>query len=350
MADSSTVPVDRIRIFDREGFPLAEFRASIPRSFLIGDEGRAAFTYPSRKTQIVNKDVLRFGNWLLIENSLLPPWVGVVDVPREWDARRVTVTAYTPERVFSWRRGPLEERLTASPGAIFEKLLQYVNSAEATIIRLGNIYRGGLQMEETINPTKLNEDLKRIWERSGEEYQWRPVVGADGKLTVLADWQSRIGADTGILLQEGKHGGNIEATGNIMVEDGPIVNDLLAVGDGESWTSRPTQTIVDTTSRGEYGLRQDSKEYSGVTNLQTLADNGAKEIAAFAQPANAFQINALNIGNTFSYIRLGNRFALQLENIGFYGGGVGYSTTVRVLAMSYSPDTKNKIQLVVEND
>lgn len=58
---SNNVPQDRIRIFNRDGFPLAEFRASIDRSWVCGDEGRATFTYPSRKTEIVNSNILKIG-------------------------------------------------------------------------------------------------------------------------------------------------------------------------------------------------------------------------------------------------------------------------------------------------
>lgn len=349
MSDSNEIPVDRIQVFDREGIPIAEFRATVMRSWILGGEGRAAFTYPSRKTDIVNKDVLRFGNWILIQNSVLPPWVGTLDTPREWSPRNVTITAFTSEHVFGWRRGPLEEKITGSAGTVFEKLLQYVNRAEATILRAGDIFRGGVQREETINPTLLSRDLERIFERSGEEYAFRPVVSG-GRLIVYCDWSKKLGVDTGVLLHEGKGGGNIESVDNVMVEDGPIVNDLLAAGDGESWVSKPVYEVTDATSRGEYGLRQDSQEYTGVTNTRTLRDNGETFIATAKDPTRAYNINALNVGDTFQYIALGNRFNLRFENVGFTGEGLGFETTVRILAMMYNPQLRNKIELVVEDE
>lgn len=343
MADSTSVPIDRIRIFDRGGYPLAEFKASVDRSWAIGDEGRAAFTYPSRKTDIVNEKVLNFSNWLLIENDQLPPWVGVIDAPREWATRNVTVLAYSPEHVFGWRRGPLEEKITGSPGSVFEKLLNKVNSAEATIIRTGNIYRGGTQMEETINPTLLNRDLRRIWERSGEEYQWRPMIDNTGRLIVYADWLEKLGVTTNALLHEGKGGGNVEAVGNMLVEDGPIINDLLAAGDGISWQSRPTQNILDSDSISAYGLRQDTEEYNGVTNTQTLKDNGLKKVKLFRNTAKTYRLKAINKGDTFKYISLGNRMSLRFENIRF-----GYESIIRIIGMAYDTNNRNKIELVVE--
>lgn len=339
----TNIPVDRIRVFDREGVSLAEFRATIDRSWAIGEEGRAAFTYPSRKTDVVNETALNFGNWILIENDTLPDWVGVIDTPREWTARNVTVCAYTPEHVFGWRRGPLEYKITGSPGVVFAKLLQRVNSEETTVIREGDIYKGGTPMEETINPTTLDQDLQRIWERSGEEYSWRPMIDAGGRLVVYADWQQSLGVSTEALLHEGKRGGNVEATNNILVEDGPIINDLLAAGDGMSWQSRPNENIIDRDSVGKYGLRQSTEEYIGVTNSKTLISNGKQKIATFKDSAKRYRLNALNVGDTFKYISLGNRLKLRFENIRF-----GYEATIRIIGMAYDAQTRSKVELVVE--
>lgn len=346
MADTSTTPQERVRIFDRQGYPLAEFRARVERSWVIGDEGRAQFEYASRKTNIVNDTVIRPGNWLVVQNSALPTWAGVIDEPLEWDTRSVTVRAYTPEHIFSQRRGPLEEKLTGSAGTIFEKLLQYVNEAEQTILKPGNIWRGGAQREETINPTPLDEDLKRLQERSLEEYQFHPIV-LGGILQVQADWLAQLGVDTGFMLHEGKEGGNVKAEKKIMVEDGPIYNQVLGYGDGETWISKPNVTVRDQESIGRYGLRQFSKSFSGVTDISTLTENANIALADVKQPKRLFRLTALNVGNTFSYLSLGNRMQLQFQNIGFTGGAAGFKTTIRILGMSYDPEDKNEINLVV---
>lgn len=347
MADSATTPQERVRIFDRQGFPLAEFSARVERSWVIGGEGRASFSYPSRKTDIVNGRVLNFGNWLLVQNSALPAWVGVLDEPLDWDTREVDIKAYSPEHVFGQRRGPLEEKLTGSAGTIFEKILQHVNEPEQTILQPGNIWRGGPQREETVNPTPLDEDLRRLQERSLEEYQFTPVIFG-GVLQVRVDWLAQLGIDTGFLLHEGKEGGNIKADKKLMVEDGPIYNEILGYGDGETWESKPTVTVRDQESIGKYGLRQYAKSFSGVTDVTTLTENANQLLLDNKQPKRRFRINALNIGDTFKYISLGNRFQLQLQNLGFTGGTLGFKTTIRILGMSYDSSEKNVIGLVVE--
>lgn len=343
------IPVDRIRIFARDGSVLAEFNARVERSWAIGDEGRAQFTYPTRITDVVNEKVLQFGNWILIENSVLPSWVGVIDTPRTWSPRTVTVSAYTPEHVFGWRRGAFEVVKNGSAGALFEYLLQLVNTAEATIIQAGAIDKSGTPRQETINPTLLNTDLQRIYERSMEEYQWRPVVDVNGKLVVYADWLKQIGVDVPITLQEGFGGGNIEAVDRILVEDGDIKNDILGYGDGMTWASKPKFIVINQTSVFDYGLRQWSENFDGVTSPQTLKDNSLELIKNEAYPVNTFQVNALNVEDTFSFINLGNKLTLQFQHIGFFEtGGLGYVTRVRIVAMRYDPNMKNRIELTVE--
>jgi len=348
MADPNTTPQDRIRIFSAEGHPLTEFRATVERSWAIAEEGRASFTYATRKTTVVNENNLQFGNWLLVQSTALPAWIGVIDTPRNWTTRSVEVCAYTPEHLFTQRRGPLEEIYTGSAGSVFERLLRLVNAAESTILRTGSIWRGGEQLEETINPTQLSEDLKRIQERSGEEYQFRPFVADNGQLIIYCDWMDQLGIDTEAMLHEGKEGGNVEMLDNILVEDGPIWNDVLAYGDGETWKSKANVRVRNPASIGKYSLRQTSQEYSGVTNVKTLQTNGTKFINDFKQPARAFKLNALNVGRTWNFTKLGNRMNLQFQNIGFYLGRAGYRTRIRITGMAYDPTERNKLVLTIE--
>lgn len=347
MSAPQTYPQERIRIFDRQGFPLAEFRAAVERSLVIAAEGRAEFTYPSRKTDVVNEKVLQYGNWLLVESSALPPWVGVIDLPREWSPRAGAVHAYTPERVFRQRRGPLEKKITASAGAHLEWLLTRTNEAEPTIIRAGNIWRGKRQLDETFNPSRLSEDLKRIQERSAEEYIWRPETDESGKLVVYVDWVERLGDQTDALLHEGKGGGNMERLNNVLVEDGEIYNDILAYGDGMAWGSKPKYTVTDPESISKYGLRQHSESFMGVTDVKGLQRVAEEFLVGKKNPRRTFHVNALNIGDTFKYIRLGNILKLQFENMGF-SSGVGLSTYARITGMIINSAVKNKVELSLE--
>ena len=57
-------------------------------------------------------------------------------------------------------------------------------------------------------------------------------------------------------------------------------------------------------------------------------------------------MNALNVGDTFKYLKVGNIFNLSFQSVGFRGDSLGFATRVRVIGMGYNPDARNKMQLV----
>jgi len=292
----------------------------------------------------VNEKVLQFGNYLLVENSRLPAWVGIIDTPRAWDSLTVEVNAYTLERMFLYRRGPLEQKLTGSAGGIFEQLVNYINGQQQTLLQVGSIYNSA-QREETLNPNTLDENLQQLQERSGEEYTFEPVI-TKGLLTIKADWQAKAGVITPLVLTSARSGGNVEVPS--MTEDDEIVNDLLGYGDAPTWPSKPVKYTADTATIEKYGLRQNSENWRGVSHPATLEANNLEYLTKKKQPRKIFEITALNVGETFDYIRLGNKARLILQSLGFANSGVGTDTTVRILGMSYSPQLGRKIKLVLE--
>lgn len=340
---SETALQDRIRIFNRGGYEIASFQASVSRSWAIGKEGRASFEYASRKTEIVNEKVLQFGNYLLVESTRLPAWVGLIDTPREWDKDTVTVNAYTTERLFKWRRGGLEDKLTGSAGTIFKKMIDTVNSSEKTLLQAGTVWNGSTSREETLTPVTIDKNLAQLYERSNEDYEFQPAI-VSGKLVIYGNWYKSLGVDTHLTLLEG---GNIESA--TMSEDGTIVNDVLGYGDGINWTSRPAAIEVNPDSVSTYGLRQAGKEWSGVSILTTVQNNNSEYLTERIKPRKIFQITALNIGETFDYLSLGNRVNVKFQNMGFYGEGQGTLERTRILGMSYNPRQGQKVKLVLED-
>ena len=336
-------PEDRLRIFDRQGFSLAEFRVNVERSWAIGYEGRATFSYPTRKTDVVNEKVLQFGNYLLVESTTLPPWIGVIDTPRAWADKEVEVNAFTPERLFSYRRGGIENKLTGSAGSIFAQLIDIINLAEPTILQAGSIWRGGSQREETVTPDTIEKNLKQLQSRSQEEYSFDPQI-LNNRLAILANWTDKLGEETPLVLQAANYGGNVETP--TMTEDDEIMNDVLGYGDGITWSSRIVANITDLQSIQKYGLRQSGQEWRGVSRLETIEANNYDIIYRKRKPRRIFRLTALNIGSTFDYIRLGNICTLQLQSMGFDRNGT--DTIIRILGMSYNPQYKNKIKLITE--
>ncbi len=345
----ATAPRETIKIYDRFGSELVQFRAAASRSYVIAREGRLSLNLATRKTQYVNPDVLKPGNWILVQSDTLPDWVGVIDMPREWGYRTVKVYAYTPERVFSWRRGPLEQVIAGSPGALVTQLITIMNDAQQTVIRAGIMYKGGTQRSETLHPNPLSQNLANIQTQSREEYSWRPVIDSNGRLIVYCDWSKNIGDFVECPLVEGKKGGNIENTGSTLTEDGTIVNDLLGYGKGATWATRPSvPTKSVDTSLSDYGLMQGSKDWGSAFEPAVIAQNNLAYLGVYSQPRKTFGVTALNRGQTFQYMKLGNRLTLQMQSVGFTGDGVGTETTVRILGMGYDPLSGQKLQLVLQ--
>lgn len=345
---TESIPKERVRIFNRLGDELASFMVDVSRSWAIGREGRAQFTYPVIKTNVVNETVLQFGNYLLVENSKLPAWVGVIDTPRSWDSKSVTISAYTPERLFQYRRGSQsDEVISGSAGTIFLEMLRRINSKEKTILESGVIFTGGSRREETLNPNTMDINLRQLQERSLEEYSFRPIVKKN-KLAIMCDWSKQLGIQTPLTLAQAKNGGNLgEST---MREDEDIYNDIFGYGEGLTWDTKPKYTTRNADSVSKYGLREKGEGWRGVVNISTIIQNNTDMILETKQPKKIFQLVALNIGDTFKYLDMGNRIKILLEGIGFSQYGNNTLADTRILGMSYSPrQNKNSIRIVAKD-
>jgi len=341
-----TVPIDRVRIFSRSGTQLTEFRASVARSWAIGQEGAAGCELKTSATYLTEENI-QFGNWLLVENNMLPPWVGMIDFPREWSANTVSIYAYSPERIFTYRVGPEEETFSGSAGVIFRKLIELTNEIEPTVILPGYIWRGGDRRREKINPATLDSDFKRIVERSGEEYEFVPRVDNQGTLRIYARWRKRLGDRTEYYLTHGS-GGNLELLEQALVEDGPIVNDVIAYGTGATWAEKERGRARNRYSINKYGLRQTVLKDKKTDDPATLENYANRYLQQHRNPVRRLFGSALNKGSTFDFIKLGNVVNMVLKNSGFHGGVTGTETRTRIIGMAYDPDMGHKIDLVLE--
>lgn len=336
-------PIDRVRIFTRNGIPKAEFLANVSRSWALGEEGRASFDYAIRETDVVNEDNLQFGNYLLVENDKLPPWIGIIDTPREWEDDTVTVNAYGIERLFSYRRGATgEKKLTGTAGALFKAFIAKINESEPTILRAGEIWEGGEKRQTTLTPNTLDVSLSELTKRSNEEYYFRPVV-IGGKLQVYADWTKRLGKNTPLILSQGNGGGNVQVPK--MKDDIYIINSILGHGDGTSWESKPHFISRDLDSINRYGLREDATHYRGVTEKTTILSNNKDFLERNSTPKKIVTLTATNEGDTFKWLGIGNTCQVSIEKFGF-GGFIGQT---RILGMGVDPKEKNKASLVLED-
>jgi hypothetical protein len=323
--------MDQVKVFDHSGIWIEQLRTSAERAWTLVTESSARF-YVSIHDPKCNPFVLKYGNLVLIEQSDgLPAWVGMID-RIGFERGAALVRAYSPERYFDYRRGPQSLTLTGKAGQIFQKMINYINGLESTVLAVGDINSDTNRMEETLNPVVLTRNLKRIIQRSGEGYRWRPVVER-GKLIVYADWFPSLVIDNNLILQDGYN-----IAGDHPIESSAPINDYLAYGQGSDWETRLTAIAQDSESRQQYGLRQASESYNTLSQdtLQTAADVTLNELK---QPSYSFPLAALNIDDTFKKLQPGVKATYtKLVGQGFSQNSIGYLSYEHVIkAMVFDP-------------
>ncbi len=337
--------MSRILVFDRNGNALAELDATCERSWLLSDVGKATFEL-STQDKKCRREFLQFGNLVYIEHEKLPPWGGVIDTPRKWESGKVTVTAYSGEKLLSYRIGPQNRTVRGDTAIVLKTILDLAQKEEPLPLIVGDIQDDGGHQEETLNLPNLLETFQKIAEKAGGEFYAVPEI-SDGKLRfVLSYIVGAIGMDTGFGLIEGH---NLELSGRPLTEQGTICNDMAGYGNGASWASKEVKRVIDENSIAQYGRRQDGKSFDGDNEAGTLEENTKKAVAVSSQPKQTLDLNALDVGDTWNWLRLGNSFEAQLHSVGFYGDGFGYRGTICIHGMEFNED-KQTVRIICEGD
>lgn len=323
--------MDQVRIFDSDGIWIEQVRTLADRAWAITKETSARFAISVFDPKC-NPYVLNYGNLVLIEQSDgLPDWVGMID-DISFERGACIVSAYTPERYFTYRRGPRTLTLVGRAGEIFASMIKYINGIEKTPIVIGNIATNTTTMQETINPVKITKNLDRLTTRSGEGYRWRPEVER-GKLIIYADWFPSLVAETGLILQDGYN-----ISGDHPLNLSAPINDYLVYGAGSDWSTRPIAQAVDDFSRGQYGLRQGSENIN-TESQDTLDEAVTVVLNSYRLPNASFPLSALNVDDTFQKLMPGAMATFtKLVGHGFSNGSLGYLSYDRVISsMAYEP-------------
>jgi hypothetical protein len=334
----------RMTIYDRRGNPLTEMDATVQRSWILNEVGEANFVV-SQFDQKFQRKYIEFGNLVLVEHDKLPAWVGVIDPERKWSSWTATVRAFSAEKLLAFRRGPQAMTVTGTAGSIFQQMVDIANLEEDTLIRVEGVYGVLPVRQETLNLTRILDEVNRVAERSENDWGVEPTLGLDGRLSLAASWWLRRGVRRMVGLIEGHN--LAEGGSSTMTEQGEIINDLMGYGEGATWDSRETWLEMDTESIAQYGRRQGSMGFDGVTQMETLRQNTQAALAESAWPRRTWRISALDVEETYYNLRLGDELPLVMHTTGFTGDVVGTEANVRIKGMSFSDD-KGKVDLVVD--
>ncbi len=330
-----------IQLFNRFGTKIAELNANASRTWKIGGYGRCLFEIPTNHAKCTEEN-LQFGNLIYIEHPKLPVWGGVIDVPREWNRNTITISAYSAEYLFKFRSEENTNKLSLSPGNIFQYILDASNRSADLRVRTGSIYVKDEAINWELNLLDYYDEIVRLAEDTDNEWSLTPKI-SNRELEFDAQWAEQLGTDTTYALIEGL---NLETGSSIISENGEISNDILGIGSGANNKAKEKVHLSDETSIGRYGLRQTSISF-GEDEYASVDIGTRTELKKRKNPSKMFSLVALDHGNTWKYISLGNTFPLHMANVGFQHNGLGMDTTIRILGMTYQEE-ENKLELNCE--
>lgn len=335
----------RVLIGDRFGRVIAEVTANVGAvSWVLNGIGRTTLQLATSDPK-ATVDTLQIGNRVFIEmDAGLPAWGGVIDMPRVWERGTVTVTCFDIAHLLDYRVTGKNDAFYEKPvGTIFRELLDREEQQDPLGIVAGSIWMGG-------HPHWPRYHYKSLWYvldysiRRMERCDFRFVPYLDaGYIRFRADLFQRVGTDKSqsLALVEGRN----TAAALRLEEQGAVVNQHLAVGEGSTWGSeRLVVAARDTDSIAVYGLRETGKVYSGVSMPATLEMHARSVIDTNSNPRRIFSFEVTNATPaTFADYDLGDTVRCMLPSFGFGG----FDGTVRVLGREFDPAT-GVCKLVVE--
>lgn len=329
-----------IRIFRRTGEELAEIIATAQYSWLLNEEGSCTFALGISTIQ-ENPEIIQYGNFVYIEHETLPVWGGVIDTPRTWDQNGVTITAYTGEHLLTYRYRLNKQTVENTAGKIYQKIIKFANKTEDLHLYEGEIWSEGAAREETLGPGNYYDDVVNIAKKSGNDWMVLPVI-ENGKMHFLANWYKNLGEVTLLELAEGH---NLELKSIPLREQGEIINELTGLGEGVTFDIRPQFVATDDASHAQYGRRQGCIQYTEQELTGTLKDNTKNELAKIKNPRVTLHSSVLNVGDTFSWLKLGNKVKVILTSVGLQNNQLGYTGMMKIVGMTVS---ENSVDIVSE--
>lgn len=330
----------RVSLYSHSGQYLTEVNATFKREYKLNEFGSATFTLSTSDVKC-REDYLRFGNFVLVEHDKLPIWGGMIDTPRIWGHGSVTSTVYSAEYILTCMITDKTLTIEGSFGAIFQKLInQLFNNDIGNVLRIGTIYGGGKTVKRIYNYGNIYDEVKKLCKDSGNDFELLPAIDANGRLYFTANWYEKRGMLKQFTLYEDQ---NIKLSSTPMREQGRIGNQLRIYGNGATSSSRPVASRTNAVSSGKYGERWLAQAGQG----EDLNANADALIIEYADPRKTFDITAIDTGDTYYQMRVGDQFPVSFHSVGFSGSGFGTSETVRILQMAFDEE-KHELKLVAD--
>lgn len=336
----------RVTIYKRDGSFLGTIDTQTKRSWTLSDFGKCEFELSLRAAKAARK-YLQFGNLIYVEHEKLPAWGGKIMPEMQWSSDdTIKVAAFSGEALLKLRRSPWQQTWSmSSAGALFRRIVAEANKVEDLLIRAGTIWEGGGDAQDTMDAKSLYDHAAALGENRGNDWNLDAEFDSNtGKPYWSAGYWQKRGEMREVWLIEGS---NIERRGTPLTMQRWMLNDLMGIGDGADG-ARPVAYAYDTDSIATYGLMQGSEDFDGNSNPATLQNNTRGKLGETKNPRNTFKLTAIDRGDIFRALRLGNTLRLKTLTFGWNGQeDVGMETRARILAMRYEDET-NRCDLTVD--
>lgn len=334
-------------LFSKDGEPLDVVDASVRCSWVLGGEGEMAFAVSIYDPKC-RRELLDFGNLVLFEHEKLPPWGGVLDLPREWGRGAVMCRAYSGMRFFRWRiiadMGVMGGRVADLMG----QLLQPLQQPPAFPIRLGSEagnYGHSVNLE--YRPTAVADLLMQAQAALPGYFEVEPRRVGRGWLEFIFDYRE-YGGDK-ILAAQLSEGLNLAEAATALAEQGAIANDLLGYGEGASWSETPKARAEDPSSIHRYGRRQEARFFPRMPDQAALAAAVEAALKITAWPRATADLGVADVGDTWERMRLGRLISVDLASYGFQDEGFGQKIIGRIHGMEFD-EGRGTLRIIIKSD
>lgn len=296
-------------------------------TWILNGIGRAKFSIATTDPK-ARPENLRPGNRIWIEVPGLPPWVGVIDLPRRWSGGEIEVACYGIEYILQYRLTDRSTTFDSAPvGAIFARVLREMNAAWPEGIELGQVWLGGQGHYPRYHYKSVWQVMESIRRMEQCDIVFEPVL-QNGRIFFRAHLLERWGEDKSDRYAFAEGANISEIT---YEEQGPLVNSVVAAGAGTTWAERQAVHAEDAESIQQYGLREKMDLYADVTFTSTLEMHARARLAQ-SEPLRRFGLTVVDAEPAlFSAYHIGDILWLEAPGVGW-----GYSGKVRVVGREYS--------------
>lgn len=330
-------------VFSPTGKQLAELSVDFYREWKINAYGKGSFTIALNDTKF-KKQYLNYGNFIYVENSELPPWVGTIEPPGKWSNYSLEVNCLSAEYYLSKAVTRPNEKIKGSPGKIFQQLIEDVGSRLSLSPTVGKIYDSGKESIYNKPFTSIYDAALDLKENGNEEFNVTPLI-ENGRLILVANWYKAMGTTKLRKLFETR---NFEMGGELL-EQGEIINSAFIYGDGATWESKPISDAIDQTSAFNHGYSEVG-EYDKTATDANVSDLAQIYVKKYKEPRRTFKIAVAKEDDNdtiFKDIKLGDTFPFSTVSCGWTGSHVGLDSKFRVLQMTFK-DTEGKLNITAD--